>query len=727
MIQLFGITTNNLKSIEVAFPQGKTTAIVGGSGAGKTSLAFHTLYSLCKNELDIISGSPASLHPQVSSYKNLLPAIALKQKNLNVNPRSSVFTYLGLDKLFLPLFLKEYPSITHNILAQNNPANYCPYCEGVGTIQRPDISKIVDLTKPLNSEPVISWKRFASNHYYPLLEAFCHDHNINMARSISQLSEHEKALILYSETEKQYPVKYKQKNRYRQKKYSYVGAYQEILNGCENMQLPGVRQQIKSYILEEECPECHGAKFAKQLATYELHGWSIHDILSANFDKLALFLDSFIEKDFCITKLKEIIRNVINNNLGYLSPSRSIPSLSGGEFQRLQFSSVLSSEFRNLLYVFDEVSSSLHASEYSNILNQLHALREKKSTLVMVEHDLNFIEQADEVIALEDGQLTNSKDWLEEQKAIVCERGKKLPTGSLSFSIKAIHNLPNITTEVPTGCLVGCCGVSGSGKSTFAESIAANKNVEYISQGTIHGNNNSTVATYLKLMSPIDDFLCKKVKTRTRTFLFNNKSSQCPACDGKGYIQQEASYGHHFKTICERCDGKRYNEEVLATTIDEHSIYDILTMTISTLFKKNIFAKSSTITTKLNHMISIGLGHLTLFRPTSELSGGEAQRLKLLAQLKSNLKNKLLIIDEPANGLERHDTLLLIKFLDEMLAKAKGIMIIEHNIFLLNNVDYLIEFGPGAGTKGGQIIFHGLLSELQDTSQTKTARYLQST
>ncbi|MCJ2163439.1 MULTISPECIES: ATP-binding cassette domain-containing protein [unclassified Pseudodesulfovibrio] len=716
MLTLRGIETNNLKSVDVSIPYGQITAVVGGSGAGKTSLAFHTLYALCKNELDTISGIPASLRPKVGDYANLLPAIGLKQKNANVNPRSSVFTYLGLDKLFLPLFLQANPNIKRNILAQNNPVNSCPACEGLGVVYRPDSTRIVDFDKPLADKPFLSWNNFLSGHYYPLLEAFCAAHGIDMTKPVSQLPHRQQDVLLHGTGDKQFQVKYKQKNRYRQKRFPFVGAIREIQECCDNLQVPGNRQKAKSYITEQVCPKCHGARFAEHLAEYTLNGWAIHDILLSSFGALFPFIQSISDHEFPVKKLTTLVTNVVRNNLGYLSPMRSIPSLSGGEFQRLQLASVLSSDFSNLLYVIDEVSSSLHVAEYPDVISQLQSLKERDSTLVMVEHELEFIEKADNLIALDDGRVIDSIVWLQGQREVFIDRVKAEPHGSMAFAVHDVHNIRHVDVTIPMGCLVGCCGMSGSGKSSFAEAISGTSGVEYISQGTIQGNSNSTVATYLKLMQPIDSFLCKELGTAAKTFLFNNRDSQCPVCEGKGYIEQDASFGHTYRSVCEACEGKRYNPEVLAHRVNALSIHDILTTPVAALSDSGSFFGSKTIAAKLEDMKGIGLGHLTLFRPTSELSGGEAQRIKLLSQVKANLKNTFLIIDEPANGLERHDTKRLIGFLDKLLTKAKGIMVIEHNLFMLKSMDYILEFGPRGGDGGGRVIYQGRIEDMGDSN-----------
>jgi len=715
MFTLHGIETNNLNSVDVSIPHGQITAVVGGSGAGKTSLAFHTLYALCKNELDIISGVPASHRPKVRDHTNLLPAIALKQKNANVNPRSSVFSYLGLDKLFLPLFVQANPDIKRNILAQNNPANYCPACKGLGVVFQPDPARIVDLHKPLTDKPFISWNNFLSNHYYPLLKAFCSKRGIDTTKSISQLPSWQQESLLHGASDKQFQVKYKQKNRYRQKRFPFVGAIREIQECCDNLQVPGNRQKAKSYIAEQVCPECRGARFSMDLSEYTVNGWTIHDILLSSFDALLPFIQSIPAHEFAVNKLKDLIANAVSNNLGYLAPMRSIPSLSGGEFQRLQLASVLNSDFTNLLYVIDEVSSSLHVAEYPNVISQLQSLKKRNSTLVMVEHELEFIEKADNLIALEDGRVIDSTNWLQRQREVSVDRTNIEPRGTMDFTVHGVHNIRHLDVSLPMGCLIGCCGVSGSGKSSFAKIISGKTGVEYISQGTIQGNSNSTVATFLKLMQPIDTFLCKALDTPPKTFLFNNRPSQCPACEGKGYVEQEASFGHAYRSVCEACEGRRYNPEVLAYRINSLSVHDILTMTVTELSAAGVFVENRKIAAKLEDMISIGLGHLTLFRPTSELSGGEAQRIKLLSRVKANLKNTFLIIDEPANGLERHDTKRLIGFLDRLLIKAKGIMVIEHNLFLLKSMDYILEFGPRGGDEGGNIVFQGRIEDMEDS------------
>jgi len=712
MLKLSGVETNNLQSIDVAFPHGELTAIVGGSGAGKTSLAFHSLYALCKNELDTISGVSASLRPVVHAYENLLPAVSLRQKNTNVNPRSSIFTYLGLDKLFLPLFMRANPDMRRNIMAQNAPDNYCPTCQGLGVVIKPDAKRIVDYSKPLSAHPFLSWNNFLSAHYYPLLEQFCAAHAIAMSKSLDELPIAQRDLLLNSPGGEVYLVKYKQKTRYRQKKISFIGAIREIEDCCNNLQQPGNRQKAKSYILEQSCPQCGGARFAPQLQQFKLNGWTVQDVMAANFDALATFVRSLAGKDFAIHRLATLFEHIIKNNLGYLAPMRSIPSLSGGEFQRLQLAAILSADFCNLLYVVDEASSSLHVAEYANVIKQIEALKNKPATVVMVEHKLEFIEKSDRVIALNDGNVVDEAEWLQEQKAISIKRTPVIPNGSREFSVKAVNNIKELSVTIPMGCLVGCCGMSGSGKSSFAEAISSQKNVSYINQSGIHGNSNSTVGTYLKLMQPLDAFLCNKLGTASKTFLFNNEDSQCPNCMGKGFIELEAAYSHTFRYPCDICNGQRYNQQVLAHSYMGCSIHDILIMPVAQLVERSLFKESALLTSKFEDMQSIGLGHLNLFRATSELSGGEAQRIRLLSQIKTNLKKTFLIVDEPSRGLERNDSKLLLDFLDSLLPSTQGIMVIEHNVFLLKHMDYIVEFGPGGGDRGGSIIYQGRIQDM---------------
>ena len=716
MLKLTGVETNNLQSIDVAFSHGELTAIVGGSGAGKTSLAFHSLYALCKNELDTISGVSASLRPVVHAYENLLPAVSLRQKNTNVNPRSSIFTYLGLDKLFLPLFMRANPGMRRNFMAQNAPDNYCPTCQGLGVIIKPDAKRIVDYSKPLSAHPFLSWNNFLAAYYYPLLEQFCAAHGIAMSKSLDELPASQRDLLLNSSGNEVYLVKYKQKTRYRQKKIPFIGAIREIEDCCNNLQQPGNRQKAKSYILEQPCPQCRGARFAPQLQQFKLKGWTVQDIMAANFDALSNFICSLPDKDFAIHRLATLFEHIIKNNLGYLAPMRSIPSLSGGEFQRLQLAAILSADFCNLLYVVDEASSSLHVAEYANVIKQIEALKKKPATVVIVEHKLEFIEKADRIIALENGNVVDEVAWLREQKAIAITRTPVAPSGSRDFSVKAVNNISELSAAIPMGCLVGCCGVSGSGKSSFAEAISSQKNVSYINQSGIHGNSNSTVGTYLKLMQPLDSFLGDKLGTASKTFLFNNEGSQCSNCMGKGFVELEAAYGHTFRYPCDVCNGQRYNQHVLAHSYMGYSIHDILTMPIAQLVEGALFKESAVLTSKFKDMLSIGLGHLNLFRATSELSGGEAQRIRLLSQIKANLKKTFLIVDEPSRGLEKSDSKLLLDFLDSLLPSTQGIMVIEHNVFLLKHMDYIVEFGPGGGDRGGNIIYQGSISAMQNSN-----------
>ncbi len=716
MITLNSITTNNLKSINVTFPYNKITAIVGGSGAGKSSLAFHTLYNLCKNELDILSGNPSLNNPMLEGYSNLLPAIALKQKNHHTNPRSSVFTFLNLDKMLLPLFLHQYPELKTNILSHNNPSNCCQRCEGLGGVFLPDENLIVDYTKPLTQKPFHTWNNFISSHYYPLLESFCIDSGIDMNKSLEDLTANEKKLILYSKSEKSYTIKFKQKSRYKQKNISYIGVLEEIEQACRDISVPGNRQKIQSYIKNELCPECMGARFSSNLLRYKLEGKNIHDIMLSSFETLVSYFESFMKNNILVKSLFNLCKIVCNNNLGYLTPARGIPTLSGGEFQRLLLSSVVRSEFSNLLYIIDEPSSSLHASEYQAIMTQILALKQKSSTIVIVDHQLDFIKKADKVIALEDGKIIHSSNWISEQESVNLVRNRKKAIDFRNVTIANYNNIKKIDVNIPLHCMIGCCGASGSGKSSFAEAFSKQKNVHYINQDSIKGSSSSIVATYLGLMQSIDKTISTKLNLPVKTFLFNNSASQCPFCEGKGHTKYEPAFASTIKIRCEVCEGKRYNNTVLGYKYSDLNIYEILSTPISKLVSDKIFGDNKVLHSKLNNLLKLGLGHLSLFMPTHELSGGEAQRIKLLANLKVHLKEVFLIVDEPTRGLDQENIKKLLNYFDELLPKTQGIMIIEHNTFLLSAMDYYIEFGPKGGDNGGQILYAGRPEDITDSN-----------
>lgn len=721
------IETNNLKKIDIDIGKNKIIGIAGPSGSGKSSLAYDTIYNISEVEEAKLKKDLEGIQRfKIGSYENIIPAVEIRQTNNNSNPRSTIATYLGLDNEFKKVFVK-INNIPPILFTFNNPINACEKCQGLGYIYKLDSSKIINEEKSIKEGAIIPWHNSTLGYEEKLLIKFAEDNGISITTKIKELSEKERELIFYGKGEVKYRISYKAYGKQRNKSFTYSGILLESNELLEDISQPSSKQKIDKYIYQVECPYCKGKRFNDKVLKYKVFEKSIGDYYTEEVEEIYRYLSEKLGEnskiDIELKNILKVLEKIVKAKLGYLNLNRSIPSLSGGELQRLRLISIMNSQITNMMYIIDEPSSKLHVSEYEGIYKNFQEIKERGNTVIYVEHNPYFLKRADELIFIGPGAGEKGgkivKNYIKELKFPEFESKER--KNFIKITDININNIKNLDVEIPLNSVIGIYGVSGSGKSSLVKYL--NKKLEkseYLTQKPLKGNINSTIGTYSgTLFADIREELGRKYNIDADTLHFTSKEGRCPRCEGKGIIKYDNSFSKEIDVLCDTCQGQRYSQKVLEKKlIHDKNIYEILTTTIDILIEKNFFT-SKKIVEKLELLKKLGLGHLNLFRPTNTLSGGEAQRVKLSDILGKKVKGKVLFFDEPLSGLSDRDAIEILNIFREMADQGATIIFIEHNTLAIDACDYILEMGPGKGKNGGKIIFFGTLEEFKQSENYK--------
>jgi len=715
------IRTNNLHDLTIKLYHNKVNCIIGPSGSGKSSLAFDTIFAISQHEMNLIMGNDESTKYEIDSFSDIPSAIALRQSNFNTNKRSTIATYYGIDKIVKFLFASTF-NISPSIFSFNKYGSACKECEGLGYVWQPDISKIIDYSLTIKNIPFIPWHNSGMKSYFKeLLCLACKEQNIPLDVPFFQLTDAQKVFLIYGSSDTKYKIIFTQGGRRRTKTDTFHGIVSfiedEMKNGNSNMQ---------QYCKEEICPICGGSRFNKKIESYKIQGKNIGDVYLTEFSEMGTWLEKIHETKEAIlgssyNTLIEFINNLIALNLGYLHLNRSIPSLSGGEFQRLRLAQLLQTKFVGLLIILDEPLTSVHMRERENII-QMIAKIAKQNTLLIVEHNSEILKICDNIIAL--GPYGGKKGGyiIDKDQFLLSEaqyRPINYPLKNRFMTIKSnkiIRNVQPFEVKIPLDSCIGICGLSGSGKTTFIRDILPKciEKYQYVSQKPIKGNIYSTVASFMGIVDRIRQLFADANKIDISYFSnFSNAKGACKTCNGTGQIIVE-EYNMRYNYICPDCNGTRFSKEILKYKYAGKNIVDIYNEEINDV--KDIFKdKDANIFDNLQLAADIGLGYLQLNQTISSLSGGETQRMKLLRHIDVKQKNLFIALDEPFQGLNNSEIYAIMQVLYKMTELHNTIFIAEHNIFALQSCSYTIEFGKGSGKFGGNIIYSGKIkiSDLQ--------------
>ncbi len=738
-----GATENNLKNISLAIPKNKITVFTGVSGSGKSSLVLDTIAAKSRRELNdtfptfVQQYLPKYGRPHVDSIEGLPIAVVIDQKKPAQNSRSTVGTYTDIYSLVRLLFSRVgQPFVGYSdSFSFNHPLGSCPRCSGLGEIRELDIHKLVDFDKSLNDEDTIHYIAFHKGGWRWI--RYAHSGLFDLDKKIKDYSPEELDLFLNSP---QIKLKNPPSNWPRTAKYEGLipRMYRSIINSEEGLLHSAV---LNPMLTMGTCPDCGGTRLNPKVLSCFIEGRNIAEVCAMPVTKLNKWIHSLSSP--LAVDLKQAIGQRLDAleeiGLGYLSLDRPVGTLSGGEAQRCKIAKYINSSLSDVLYILDEPSVGLHNHDIALMKKSVRKLRDHGNTVLLVEHHKEMIKIADHIVDMGPGAGAAGGQILFEGcyndlLASGTATGKLLvencpfkqsvrhPSASFRLENASLHNLKNVSVDIPSGVFGVIAGVAGSGKSSlmecFRQSYPRPDDIVYISQKNIGVSLRSTPATYLEVAGDIRKIFAKEHHVKEEYFTFNGKGA-CPVCGGKGVIVSEMAFMDSIETVCEACGGLRYSPEALEYKYKDLSIAEVMDMSVE---KASEFFAGTVIEQKLKPMVDVGLSYLHLNQSLSTLSGGELQRLKLASYLGE--AGKIFIIDEPTDGLHIKDIHHILSLFDRMVDAGNTVYLIEHNTDVIRSADFVIELGPGAGDDGGEVIFTGTPSEMSQSPDSVTAAYL---
>ena len=738
-------TENNLKHVTVRIPKRQITVVTGVSGSGKSSLVLDTIAAKSRRELNDTFPSftqqylPKYGRPHVGDIENLPIAIVIEQRKPTSNSRSTVGTYTDIYALLRLLFSRiGQPFVGYSdAFSFNHPSGSCPRCAGLGEIRELDIHKLVDFDKSLNDEDTIHYIAFGKGGWRWI--RYAHSGLFDLDKKIKDYSPEELDLFLNSP---QIRLKNPPSNWPKSAKYEGLipRMYRSIINSEEGLLHAAV---LNPMLTMGTCPDCKGTRLNEKIRSCKINGVNIAEVTAMSISDCRKWMETIDNQ------LAEDIKHAIIERLaaleeiglGYLTLDRAIGTLSGGEAQRCKIAKYINSPLSDVMYILDEPSVGLHNHDILLMQKSVQKLKNHGNTVILVEHHKEMIKIADHIIdigpgaGMAGGEIVFEGSYNELLHSQTLTGTSLNATSTIKEQVRqpkaffhlenvSLHNIKDLTTDLPLGVMCGIAGVAGSGKSSlmecFRKAYPQPEEIVYISQKNIGISLRSTPATYLEVADDIRKLFAKANKTKADLFSFNGKGG-CPVCQGKGVIVSDMAFMDSIETVCEACGGLRYSNEVLFYKVQGKNIAEVMDMTAN---KASEMFAGTVIAEKLEPLRKVGLGYLHLNQSLSTLSGGELQRIKLASYLRD--AGKIFIMDEPSDGLHLNDIRRILDLFETMVEAGNTIFLIEHNLEMLKACDYIIELGPGGGAMGGKVIFSGTPTEMLHCKKSVTGPYLAS-
>ena len=698
-----------------------------------------------------------------------------------VNHETGENRYLSRN-LMCPTTGIAYDLPAPNLFSFNSPKGACPNCNGLGEVSEIDLKKIIpDDTISIKQGGIVPLGKYKSTWIFKQVEAIGAKHNFKITDAINKISQEAINEILYGSSE-DLIIKSELAGVTNSYTSKFEGVVNFITNSIGDDFGAGYQRWASGFMNKVVCPECKGSRLKKEALYFKLDDKNIGELASLNIVELKDWFDKIEDKlndkqkQIAHDVLKEIktrIDFLLNVGLDYLTLNRSAKTLSGGEAQRIRLATQIGSQLVGVLYILDEPSIGLHQRDNDRLIKALKNLRDVGNSVMVVEHDKDMILNADYVLDIGPGagvhggeivakgtpndiltSHTVTADYLSGRKEIeVPKKNRKGNGKKLTLSGATGNNLKDVTVDFPLGKFIVVTGVSGSGKSTLINSTlypilnhhffrGVKKPMEYksikglqhldkvieIDQRAIGRTPRSNPATYSGVFSDIRTLYSKLPEAQIRgykpgRFSFNVKGGRCETCKGAGVKTIEMNFLPDVYVHCEECDGKRYNRETLEVRFKGKSISDVLNMTIEDAVE--FFENVPAILQKIKTLKDVGLGYITLGQSSVTLSGGEAQRVKLAAELsKRDTGNTFYILDEPTTGLHFEDIRVLLEVLYKLVNHGNTVLVIEHNMDIIKVADHIIDLGPEGGDKGGKLVFKGTVSQLLKSKKSYTGEYL---
>ena len=769
LIRVHGARENNLKNVSVAIPKRRLTVFTGVSGSGKSSLVFDTIAAESQRLINetysaFVQGFlPSLARPDVDVLDGLTTAIVVDQERMGSDPRSTVGTATDAHAMLRILFsrlgkphvgppsafafnvasVKAVGAITVERGEKTKAVKQtfermggmCPRCEGRGTVTDFDLSQLYDDSKSLN-QGALTVPGYSMDGWYGRIFTGCGFFDPD--KPIRKFTKKELHALLYQE-----PTKIKVDGI----NLTYEGLIPKIQKSMlskdvEAMQ-PHVRAFVERVITFSTCPDCGGTRLSEAARSSKIKGISIADACAMQISDLAAWVRGLKEASLAplLSSLGALLDAFVEIGLGYLSLDRPSGTLSGGEAQRTKMIRHLGSSLTDVTYVFDEPTIGLHPHDIQRMNALLLRLRDKGNTVLVVEHKPEVIAIADHVVDLGPGAGTAGGEVVYEgdvtglrksgtltgkhldDRAALKRSVRKLK-GALKVRGASLHNLKKVNVDIPLGVLVVVTGVAGSGKSSLIHgSVSNQEGVVSIDQTPIRGSRRSNPATYTGLLDPIRNAFAKANGVKPALFSANSEGA-CPECNGAGVIYTDLGMMAGTATLCEACEGKRFQPAVLKYRFGGRDISEVLAMPVSEAraFFDGAKSRVPAAVAILERLADVGLGYLTLGQPLTTLSGGERQRLKLATAMAE--KGEVYVLDEPTAGLHLADVEQLLGLLDRLVDGGKSVIVIEHHQAVMAHADWIIDLGPGAGHDGGRVVFEGTPAALVAGRGTVTGEHL---
>ena len=735
-----GLTQNNLKNVSLSIPKGKIVVFTGVSGSGKPSIVFDTIAAESQRQMNetytaFMRGRlPKYEKPRVERIENLSPSVIVDQSRLGGNARSTVGTISDMYAALRLLYSRiGEPYVgTASYFSFNDPNGMCPACSGIGKVMTVDVEGRIDPEKTWNEGmadlPAFHvgnwyWKQYAEAGIFPLDKKW------------KDFTETERNRLLYGADTPD--------GKRLHKKVDGVSHYlHRMLINRDTSQLKEASVKRLMYLVEEKpCPVCRGRRLNVKSLACKVAGYSIDEMCAMEFTELVRVLGTITDPraKTIVDALTASLTRMIDIGLPYLSMDRESSTLSGGEAQRLKLVRYMGSALTGMTYIFDEPSTGMHPRDVYRMTGLLRSLRDKGNTVLVVEHDRDVISIADEVIDVGPLAGKNGGEILfqgsyealllsgtrtgEAMKHIVpLKEDLRTPKGFLPVRNACVHNLKNVSVDIPLDVLTVVTGVAGSGKSSLIRDVFAKQYDDrgvLVDQSPVTATGRSTPATFLGFFDEIRRVMAAENGVDASLFSFNSKGG-CPVCGGRGSIVTELVFMDPVTTVCESCEGKRYSKEALACRYRGKNIVEILEMSAEDAYA--FFKDNKKLRKALGAMLEVGLPYLSLGQPLSTLSGGERQRVKLAKYL--DKKGNIYVLDEPTTGLHASDVEKVMELLDGLVDRGNTVIVIEHNLDVMKRADWLIDVGPDGGTAGGEVVFAGTPKEMAERAHTITAEYL---
>lgn len=672
----------------------------------------------------------------------------------------------------------SYEEPSANSFSFNSTYGACPQCKGLGEEFRISVDYMIpDRSISVMKGGILPLGEYRPIHLWEIVKKHAKKHNIDLNKHISELSPDQINLLIFGNTNGEDNFE-KEESDYEDFHHG-ISAF--VYSNFFHSESDWVKNWAESFMEPTSCSECHGARLKKDSLYFKIKGLNISQVSDFGLSELLAWFDK-LEDHFSVNQnkiakdlLKEIrdrLGFLIDVGLDYLSLNRAGKSLSGGEAQRIRLATQIGSELMGITYILDEPSIGLHPRDNDRLIRSLKKLRDIGNNVIVVEHDKEIMLESDYIIdigpkaGIHGGEIIAAgkpKDFIK-QNSITADylsgkldfevpKNRAIPNQWLKIKNASGHNLKNVNINIPLG--VFCCitGVSGSGKSslisetlypilsqyfykshTFPLSYEKIEGLEYltkvisIDQSPIGRTPRSNPATYMKVFDLIRNLYSDTMESKIRgykpgRFSFNVKGGRCEECEGAGLKTIEMNFLPDIQVSCEKCQGRRYNRETLDIRYKHHSIYDVLELSITEAL--DVFENIPNIYQKLKTLEDVGLGYLKLGQPSTTISGGEAQRVKLASELcKRDTGSTMYILDEPTTGLHFQDIQMLYNVLKRLVDKGNSIVIIEHNLDVIKMCDYIIDMGPEGGKNGGNVVAIGTPEEVAIVPQSITGKYI---